>query len=133
MTLDHVGIAVASIDESLGLYRDRLGLKLVHREKVPAQGVEVAFLGEGAASVELLEPLEEGGTVGRFLKKRGPGLHHVAFKTNDIRGRIEKLKKEGTETTGEGPRAGARGHVVCFLSPRSCGGTLIELVEHGRI
>lgn len=133
MTLDHVGIAVASINEALGLYRDRLGLKLVHREKVPLQGVEVAFLGEGNASIELISPLGEQGSVAKFLKKRGPGLHHVAFKTKDIRGRIEKLTKEGTKITGEGPRAGARGHLVCFLHPHSCGGTLVELVEHGRI
>lgn len=129
MTLDHVGIAVNSIEESLPFYKERLGLEVVHREKVPSQGVEVAFLGRGPSTVELLEPLDESGAVAGFLKKRGPGLHHVAFKTADIREQMQKLRKEGTELLQREPRPGARQHSVCFIHPRSSGGTLIELVE----
>ncbi len=128
MTLDHVGIAVRSIRESLAFYGDALGLKLVHEEEVPSQGVRVAFLGEGPATVELLEPIGEEGAVAKFVKQRGPGLHHAAFRDDDIEGRMAGLKAGGRPPLEDRPRPGARGHRVCFLHPRYCGGVLVELV-----
>jgi methylmalonyl-CoA epimerase len=132
MTIDHVGVAVASIDEAAAFYKKALGLELVHREDVPAQKVRVAFLKAGQTSIELLEPLGEGGAVAKFLQTRGPGLHHIAFETGRIADDMKRLNAAGLPTLEKAPRPGARGHQVCFLHPKSCLGTLIELVQpHG--
>lgn len=132
MRVDHVGVAVRSIEEALGFYRDRLGLAVTHREEVAGQGVRVAFLarpgaGEGEAEVELLEPLG-GGAVARFLEFRGPGLHHLAFRAVDIAGAMAGLKAAGLPALEDAPRPGARGRRVCFLHPRRAHGVLVELV-----
>lgn len=132
MIIDHVGVAVESLSAALDFYQGRLGLALEHREAVASQGVKVAFLRarrDGGASVELLEPTDAEAAVARFIAKRGPGLHHVAFRVDDIKGEMERLKCQGLEPLeNTGPRAGARGHQVCFYHPRDCLGTLIELV-----
>ncbi len=130
-SVDHVGIAVRSIDEALPFYRRALGLEAVHRQEVPSQKVKVAFLGTGETSIELLEPTGPEGAVAKFIAKRGPGLHHVAFKVADIAGEMERLKGGGLPPLEASPRPGARGHQVCFLHPRHAAGVLVELVEHG--
>lgn len=132
MRLDHVGIAVESIDAVLPFYREQLGLTVVHREEVPGQKVRVAFLGspKGEGSlIELLEPTEPEGPVASFLNNRGPGLHHVAFETDGIEHAMERLKAAGRPPLDSKPRDGARGHKVCFVHPKHANGVLIELVE----
>lgn len=131
MRIDHVGVAVEDIEAAKRFYGRSFGLKVLHEENVASQKVKVAFLGEGpgAAAVELLQPLDGGGAVARFLEKKGPGIHHVAFHTGSIAADMERLKKQGRPALEDGPRPGARGHKVCFLHPKHCGGVLIELVE----
>jgi methylmalonyl-CoA epimerase len=127
MRIDHVGVAVASIDKALPFY-EKLGLKVAHREEVPAQKVRVAFLQAGESSIELLEPTSEEGAVAKFLKTRGPGIHHVAFHVDDIAGKMEALRAAGAPPLEAAPRPGARGHKVCFLHPKLAEGVLVELV-----
>jgi len=131
MKIDHVGVAVRDIEESIRFYTRSFGLKVLHREDVPGQNVRVAFLAgaAGETAVELLEPLGGEGAVARHLEKRGPGLHHLAFHTGAIEQDMERLRAEGKPPLDDAPRPGARGHRVCFLHPKHCEGVLIELVE----
>lgn len=133
MRIDHVGVAVASLEEAIPFYEKALGLKVTHREEVPSQKVRVAFLQAGESSIELLEPTGDEGAIAKFLKTRGPGLHHVAFEVSGIGGHMERLKADGTPALDAAPRPGARGHQVCFLHPKHAHGVLVELVEpsHG--
>ena len=124
--LDHVAIAVHSLDESAVLYELLTGESRSPVEVLEAQGVRVAFVGQ----VELLEPLGPDTTVGRFLERRGQGLHHIAYRTDDIAADLARLDAEGIQLIDEKPRPGASGHQVAFLHPRSTGGILLELVEH---
>jgi methylmalonyl-CoA/ethylmalonyl-CoA epimerase len=128
-TIDHVGIAVHSIDEALTLYRDALGMPLVHRETVTEQGVDAALLDVGDAHVELLQPLGEDTPVGKFLARKGPGLHHVAYRVADIDATLGELGKAGLRLIDEAPRTGIRNSRVAFLHPASTGGVLTEIVE----
>jgi methylmalonyl-CoA epimerase len=128
-TLDHVGIAVASIDESLPLWESLAGGKGSAREVVEAQGVEVVFVGSGAGRVELIAPLRPDTAVARFLDRRGPGMHHLCYRVPDLRAALADFAGEGYELIDGEPRAGAGGHLVAFLHPRSTAGVLIELVE----
>lgn len=125
--LDHVAIAVSSLEESVALFQLLTGHAPSPPETLEAQGVRVAFCG----AVELLEPLGPGTTVGRFLANRGPALHHIAYRTSDIQGELDRLAARGVELIDRSPRPGARGHQVAFLHPRSTGGILVELVQHG--
>lgn len=127
--MDHIGVAVTNLDEGIAFYKKALGLEVFHREDVPAQKVRVAFLKAGDASVELLEPIGDDGAVAKFLKTRGPGLHHVAFETRRIAEDMARLNADGLPTLEKAPRPGSRGHQVCFLHPKNCLGTLVELVE----
>ena len=129
MILNHVGIAVVNLEEGIVFYKNALGLKVVHREDVPQQKVKVAFLQAGQTSLELLEPMGEEGAVAKFLKTRGPGLHHLAFETGKIGEEMKRLNAAGLPTLEAAPRPGARGHQVCFIHPKNCHGTLIELVQ----
>ncbi len=130
MIVDHIGIAVESIDAAVPFYEKALGLKVSHREDVVSQKVKVAFLQAGETSLELLEPIGEEGAVAKFLKKKGPGLHHIAFKTGDIAGQMKRLSEDGTPPLDAAPRPGARGHRVCFLHPKHANGVLVELVQN---
>jgi methylmalonyl-CoA/ethylmalonyl-CoA epimerase len=129
--IDHVGICVSKMDESAGLWSSLLGLAVAHRECVDAQRTEAAFvdLPDGAATVELVSPMPGNDGLGRFLAKRGDGLHHVAFAVTDIRAALARLEAAGVPLIDREPRPGARGHLVAFLHPRAMGGTLVELVE----
>jgi methylmalonyl-CoA/ethylmalonyl-CoA epimerase len=127
--IDHVGVVVEQIEPALELYRDRLELLPSHREVVTDLGVEAVLLDVGEGHVELLAPLGEDTPVGRFLAKRGPGLHHVAYQVTDIEQTLRALKQAGLQLIDEHPRAGIRGSLVAFLHPRATGGVLSELVQ----
>ncbi len=130
MKLDHIGIATRQLDEALTLWRDALGLPVDFTEEVTGQGVKVAMLPIGETHIELLEPLSENSPVGKFLEKRGPGIHHVAVRVPDIRAALAQLKEKGTRLIDETPRLGARGCLVAFVHPSSANGVLLELVQH---
>ena len=127
--IDHIGVAVEDLDESIALYGERLGMEFQHRETVEEQGVEAVLLGVGESHVELLRPLGPDTAVGKFLARSGPGLHHVAYGTDDIDSAIESARGAGLVLIDERPRTGIRGTRVAFLHPKSTGGVLTELVE----
>ena len=131
MKVDHIGIATHQLDEALALWQDALGLKVDSTEEVTEQGVRVAMLAIGETHIELLEPLSPGSPVGKFLEKRGPGIHHIAVKVSDIRATLAQLKEKGTRLIDETPRVGAGGCLVAFVHPSSANGVLLELVQHG--
>ena len=123
--LDHVAVAVASLEEACRQFQLMTGDSCSPVEVLESQGVRVAFVG----SVEILEPLGPETTVGRFLDRRGPGLHHIAYRVPDLPEALSDLKKDGFELIDQHPRPGARGHLVAFLHPKSTGGILVELVQ----
>ena len=127
--IDHIGVAVEDLDDAIQLYEERLGMPLQHRETVEEQGVEAVLLGVGESHVELLRPLSPDTAVGRFLARSGPGLHHVAYGTDDIDSALEAVRGAGLRLIDERPRIGIRGSRVAFLHPTSTGGVLTELVE----
>jgi methylmalonyl-CoA/ethylmalonyl-CoA epimerase len=127
--INHIGVAVEDLDESIALYGERLGMELQHRETVEEQGVEAVLLGVGESHVELLRPLGPDTAVGKFLARSGAGLHHVAYGTDDIRSALDAARDAGLRLIDEEPRAGIRGSRVAFLHPKSTGGVLTELVE----
>jgi methylmalonyl-CoA/ethylmalonyl-CoA epimerase len=127
--IDHIGVAVEDLDDAMRLYRDRFGMREQHRETVEAFGVDAVLLEIGDGHVELLKPLEEDSAVGRFLAKNGPGMHHVAFRTDDIESALQSVKEAGLRVIDEEPRLGIRGSRVAFLHPKSTAGVLTELVE----
>ena len=127
--IDHVGVAVADMDAALALYRDGLGLPLAHRETVEEQGVDAALLDVGDGHVELLHPLGPDTAVGKFLDKRGPGLHHVAYAVDDIESELARLREAGLRLIDESPRVGIRDSRVAFVHPGAVGGVLTELVQ----
>ncbi len=126
--IDHVGIAVESLEQALPFYETQLGMEAAVREIVEHEGVSVAMLPAGAARIELLEPLSGDSTIARFLAKRGPGLHHIALRVPDLPGVIARLEKAGARLLGE-PRRGAGGHLYVFVHPASTGGVLWELIQ----
>ncbi|KLU58849.1 glyoxalase/bleomycin resistance protein/dioxygenase superfamily protein [Peptococcaceae bacterium CEB3] len=126
--LDHIGIAVADLEEALSLY-ERLGLTCEGREEVPGQGVSTAALPLGETRLELLQPTRADSPIGKFLAQRGPGVHHLALAVEDIEGKLKELKERGFRVIDEEPRPGAGGSKVAFLHPKGTLGTLIELVQ----
>jgi methylmalonyl-CoA/ethylmalonyl-CoA epimerase len=127
--IDHVGVAVEDLDAAIALYEGTFRMPVAHRETVEDQGVEAVLLDVGACHVELLRPLGDDTAVGKFLAKRGPGLHHVAYRVDDIETVLHQLRDEGVELIDSEPRVGIRGSRVAFLHPRATGGVLTELVE----
>ena len=127
--IDHVGIAVDDLDAALALHEQTYGMPVAHRETVSEQGVEAVLLDVGESHVELLLPLSGDTPVGRFLARRGPGLHHVAYGVPDIEGALARLRDRGIRLIDETPRRGIRGTRVAFLHPSASGGVLTELVE----
>jgi methylmalonyl-CoA/ethylmalonyl-CoA epimerase len=127
--LDHVGVAVPSLDEFLPLWESIVGSAGSGRERVESQGVEVVFVGSDAGRVELLAPTRPDSPVARFLDRRGPGMHHLCYRVPDLRAALEEHRRQGHELIDQEPRAGAHGHQVAFLHPRSTGSVLIELLE----
>jgi methylmalonyl-CoA epimerase len=127
--IDHIGVAVADLDAAIELYGARFDMREQHRETVEEQGVEAVLLEVGEGHVELLRPLGEDTAVGKFLAKRGPGLHHVAYQTDDIDRTLDAVRDAGIGLIDKRARVGIRGSRVAFLDPRSTGGVLTELVE----
>ena len=122
-------MAVEDLDEAVALYQDRLGMNLQHREIFDQFGVEAVLLGIGDGHVELLKPVLPDSGVGRFLERRGPGMHHVAYRTDDIDSALESVRAAGLVLIDERPRRGIRNSRVAFMDPKSTGGVLTELVE----
>lgn len=127
--IDHIGVAVEDLEAALGLYEREYEMQLVHREIVEQQGVEAVLLDVGENHVELLAPLGPDTPVGKFLDRRGPGLHHVAYQTADITAELERLRASGVRLIDETPRTGIRSSRVAFLHPKSSGGVLTEIVQ----
>jgi methylmalonyl-CoA/ethylmalonyl-CoA epimerase len=127
--IDHIGVAVEDLDAALELYGGRYAMPEVHRETVEAQGVEAVLLDVGESHVELLRPLSPDTPVGKYLAKRGPGLHHVAYGVDDIESVLESLRGAGVRLIDEQPRTGIRNSRVAFLHPASTGGVLTEIVQ----
>ena len=127
--LDHVGIAVRDLEAAIEGYRSRYGIEPFHREVVESQGVEEALLPLGGSFIQLLLPLTPESPVGRFLEKRGEGLHHIAYAVMDITESLAHLRDLGARLIDEAPRIGGRGARIAFVHPSDLGGTLIELVE----
>ena len=127
--VDHIGVAVEDLDAAIALHAETYDMELVHREVVEEQGVEAVLLDVGEGHVELLRPLSEETPVGRFLAKRGPGLHHVAYQVADVQATLSALRERGLRLIDEHPRTGIRGSRVAFLHPASSGGVLTEIVQ----
>lgn len=132
MKIDHLGIAVRSISDAVGFYRDTLGLELAGTEMVDDQGVRVALFPVGESRIELLEPVSGETPVGRFLAKRGEGLHHICYEVDDLKLKLNELSARGARLLEGYPRRGAEGKLVAFLHPASAHGVLVELVEKAR-
>lgn len=127
--IDHIGIAVANLDEAVKLYEDVLGLELHGTEVVPEQKVRVAFLPIGDTEIELLESTSTEGPIAKFIETKGQGIQHIAFRVDDIEAALEKMKLKGIRLIDEKPRYGAGGAKIAFLHPKSTNGVLIELCE----
>ncbi len=129
VNLDHVAIAVADLDAAVDRYRELYNVEPLYREVVEEQGVEEAMIPVGGSFVQLLRPTSPDTPVGRFLERRGEGLHHVAYAVPDIEAALEHLRQEGAQLIDEVPRIGGRGARIAFVHPRTVSGTLTELVE----
>lgn len=127
--IDHIGVAVTDLDAAIALYETSYAMEIVYRETVEEQGVEAILLDVGENHVELLRPLGEDTPVGKFLAKRGPGLHHVAYQVPDIEATLDGLRAAGIRLIDETPRIGIRNSRVAFLHPASSGGVLTEIVQ----
>lgn len=129
MKLDHLGVAVKSLDASLRFYRDVLGFEVASREEVPAEKVRLAMLPLGETRVELLEATSDDSAIARFVAKHGEGLHHIAVRVPDLNAAVARLKAAGSRLVSETPGVGAGGHRYIFVHPQATGGVLLELVE----
>jgi methylmalonyl-CoA/ethylmalonyl-CoA epimerase len=127
--VDHIGVAVEDLDAAIALHEEAYGMAVAHREVVEEQGVEAVLLDVGENHVELLWPLNGETPVGRFLSKRGPGLHHVAYQVTDVQATLDTLRDRGLRLIDEAPRNGIRGSRVAFLHPETSGGVLTEIVQ----
>lgn len=127
--VDHIAIAVASLDDAVRFYEQALGLNPIGREKVLSNQVEVCFLPVGDTRLELVQPDAPDSPVARFLEQRGPGLHHICLRVDDLATELMRLKAAGVRLIDESPRTGAHGNLVAFIHPKAAGGVLIELVQ----
>ena len=129
VTLDHVGIAVANLSDALAFYRDALGLEVEAPEEVASQRVRAHFIPVGDWAIELLEATAEDSPIAKYLAKRGPGLHHITLRVDDIRAALAHLKAKGVRLIDETPREGAHGSLVAFVHPAGAHGVLVELKQ----
>ena len=129
MKIDHIGIATRGMDEAAKFYREVLGLEIAETEEVPEQKVRVAMLPIGESRIELLEATSDDSPITRFLERRGPGIHHIAVRVDDIQAALTDLKQKGARLIDQEPRQGAGGCLVAFVHPSSTGGVLLELVQ----
>lgn len=128
-TLDHIGIAVSDLAAALAFYRDALGLEVETPEEVPSQRVRAHFIPVGEAAIELLEATAPDSPIAKFVEKRGPGLHHITLRVDDIRAALAVLKARGARLIDEEPRPGAHGSLVAFVHPAAAHGVLVELKQ----
>jgi methylmalonyl-CoA/ethylmalonyl-CoA epimerase len=128
-TIDHIGIAVSSLSDSLAFFRDALGLDVDPPEEVVSQRVRAHFIQAGDATLEILEPTADDSPIARFIARRGPGMHHVALRVDDIVAALAELKGRGVRLIDETPRPGAHGSLVAFVHPSSAHGVLVELKQ----
>ena len=128
--LDHIAIAVPDMEAAIARFVDDLGIELAGREDVPSESTSTAFLPIDGTKIELIHPIEGEGPVATYLEKRGGGLHHLCFETDDIESDMARLKEKGYRFLSDAPKPGAHGTRVAFIHPKSCGGVLIELAEH---
>jgi methylmalonyl-CoA/ethylmalonyl-CoA epimerase len=127
--IEHVAVAVADLDAAVALYRDVWGLEVESRERVEDQGVEEAMVKIGDSYIQLLGATGPDTTVGKFLERRGEGLHHIAYEVDDLEGALAELKEQGVPLIDEAPRKGGRGHMVAFVHPKGNRGLLVELIQ----
>jgi methylmalonyl-CoA epimerase len=127
--IDHVGIAVEDLEVAVALYRRLLGIQPVHRERVEDQGVEEVLFAAGSSYIQLLGALGPDTPVGRSLASRGPGVHHVAYRVDDIDAALAQMRTEGARLIDEAPRPGSRNTAIAFVHPTTMGGVLVELVQ----
>ena len=127
--IHHVAYAVEDIDAALPVYTDRYGMSVEVRERLDDQGVEAVSLGAGTSHIELIQPVDPQSGVAKFLERRGPGLHHVAFEVEDLAAALAELRDGGAELIDNEPRRGLGGHMIAFIHPRASGGILTELVQ----
>ena len=127
--IEHVAVAVADLDAAIALYRDVWGLEVSHRERVEDQGVEEAMVKIGESYIQLLGATGPDTTVGKFLERRGEGLHHIAYEVDDLEASLAELKEQGVPLIDETPRRGGRGHMVAFVHPKGNRGLLVELIQ----
>lgn len=133
--IDHIGIAVENINEAIKFYQEKFGMKLLYYEVLNDRGIKVAFLAgknNEQTAIELIEPIDHedmSNTVSKFLKNKGPGLHHLAIRVENINKALEELSSKGLQLIDKQPRPGARGHLVAFIHPKSVMGVLLELVQ----
>lgn len=131
--VDHIGIAVSSLEETLPFYTEQLRLTLLKTEEVESEKVRVAFIDAGNVKLELLEPMSEESAIAKFIEKRGQGIHHVAFGVSDIEERIQEIKESGIRMINETSKIGAGGAKVAFMHPKSTHGVLLELCDKGHL
>lgn len=129
--IDHIGIAVDDLEAAVERYRRAFGVEPVHRERVESQGVEEVLFAVGTSFIQLLGALGPQTPVGRFLSSRGPGVHHVAYRVDDVAAALEHLRTQGVRLIDETPRSGSRGTTIAFVHPSDMGGVLVELVQEG--
>jgi methylmalonyl-CoA/ethylmalonyl-CoA epimerase len=127
--IDHVGIAVPDLDQAVATYERVLGVAPAHRERVEDQGVEEVLFAVGTSYIQLLGALGPDTPVSRSLERRGPGVHHVAYRVDDVAGALQHLRAEGARLVDEEPRPGSRNTLIAFVHPASMGGVLVELVQ----
>lgn len=130
--VEHIALAVSDLDAAISHYREVWGLEVSHRERVEDQGVEEAMLPLGDSHLQLLGPLSAESTIGKFIQRRGEGLHHIAYEVDDLVGVLEELRIKGVELIDEQPRPGGRGHMVAFVHPSQNHGLLVELIQRPR-
>ncbi|MFW6148235.1 MAG: methylmalonyl-CoA epimerase [Atribacterota bacterium] len=128
--IDHIGVAVNSLEESLHIFKDILGMKCSGEEEVKEQNVKVAFLPVGESEIELLESTSPDGNIAKYIEKKGEGIHHIAFEVEDLAVMLKKLQEKGVRLIDKEPRYGAGGARIAFLHPKSTNGILVELCEH---
>jgi len=128
-TLDHIGIAVSDLGEALRFYRDALGLEVESPEEVPSQRVRAHFIPAGESALELLEATDDTSPIAKYTAKRGPGLHHITLRVDDLVAALARLKQRGVRLIDETPRPGAHGSLVAFIHPSSAHGVLVELKQ----
>ena len=132
MKIDHIGIAVKSLDGAVKVYEDLIGLTVSGYDQVDDQGVKVAMLPIGESRIELLEPISEESPIQKFMTKRGEGIHHIAVQVDNIHEALEKLKAAGARLIDSTPRKGTHDSLIAFVHPASTNGVLLELVQHGK-